>query len=78
MKPQERDDLLIRIDERTQNIWRLTDQQEKHLSKINDSLLKHSTNIAVNSNNIKRVWWLMGGVGLCVVGGLLSWVLGLI
>ena len=35
MKSKDRDELLGRLDERTQNIWRVTEQQEKHLAKQN-------------------------------------------
>ena len=47
MKPTERDDLLIRIDERTNNIWRVTEVQEKHLAKINSHLEDHSKRITI-------------------------------
>ena len=73
MKPQERDDLLIRIDERTRNIWRLTDQQEKHLSKINDSLLEHAVQITSNSNGIKWLRWVIG-IGLPSITAIVLWL----
>ena len=69
MNKDQRDDLLIRLEERTANIWRLTEQQEKHLVKINDALLKHAVQIGSNKTSIGKLWWLisiaiMGGVGL--------------
>ena len=47
MKPAERDDLLIRLDERTRNIWTLTEKQENHLSKLNDRTSRNATDIAI-------------------------------
>lgn len=47
MKPYERDELLIRLDERTNNIWNLTEQQEKHLAQINNHLADHSNRITI-------------------------------
>ena len=38
MKPAERDDLLIRIDVRTENIEKVTTLQEKHLARLNGSV----------------------------------------
>lgn len=35
MKPAERDELLIRVDERTENIEKVTTLQEKHLARLN-------------------------------------------
>ena len=61
MKPAERDNLLIRLDERTQNIWNLTEKQEAHLSKINDAIAEHTTSIAVNKNSIRLQWKIFGG-----------------
>ncbi len=34
MKPSERDDLLIRLDERSHNTWRKIEDQDKKLDKI--------------------------------------------
>jgi len=47
MKAAERDDLLIRLDERVNNIWKLTEAQEAHLSRINSHLEDHSRRIAI-------------------------------
>ncbi len=65
MKPGERDDLLIRLDERTQNTWRVTEKMEKHLAQINGQLVW-----------IKVFKW---GAGLAVIaiGSLWSRVQGL-
>jgi len=60
MKPKDRDDLLSRIDERTRNIWTLTEKQELHLSKLNDNVMKHAIQISSNKTSIGRLWWLIG------------------
>ncbi len=66
MKPTERDQLLIRLDERTRNIWALTEKQEAHLSKLNDSMMKHAVQISANRTSIGRLWWL---IGIAIMGG---------
>lgn len=38
MKPADRDELLIRLDERTEKIQKSTDLQEKHLARLNGSV----------------------------------------
>ena len=53
MKPKERDELLVRLDERTNNIWRLTEKQEDHLSKLNDQTSKNTTDIAIVKEKTK-------------------------
>ena len=67
MKPTERDDLLIRLDERTNNIWKLTEKQEEHLAKINDVNSKQGEQIASNKTSIKWIIRILIGAGL--VGG---------
>jgi len=47
MKAAERDELLVRLDERTRNIYKLTEAQEAHLGKINSHLEDHSRRITV-------------------------------
>ncbi len=60
MKPSVRDELLVRLDERTQNIWTLAEKQEQHLSKLNNRVSDNETQSAVNKSNIKRIWWVIG------------------
>lgn len=66
MKPAERDALLIRLDEKSNNIYTLTEKQEAHLSKLNDSMLKHATQISRNENSIK---WIIRGIWIAVILG---------
>jgi len=47
MKAAQRDELLIRIDERVKNINEKTEQQEQHLAKINDHLDSHEHRLTV-------------------------------
>ena len=67
MKPKERDELLIRLDERSRNIWALTEKQENHLSKINDSLLKHAIQLSSNKTSIKWIVRILVAAG--ILGG---------
>ena len=54
MKPKERDDLLGRLDERTSNIWRLTEAQEKHLVRLNGHLDNHSGRIIALETKVEE------------------------
>lgn len=42
MKPQERDNLLERLDERTTNTWTMIEKIETHLGKLNDSVIENT------------------------------------
>ena len=76
MKTPERDALLARLDERTSNIWKLTEKQEEHLAKINDALMNHAVKIATNRASIK--WIIKIGGGLLIGGGGASGILKLL
>ncbi len=65
MKPSERDELLIRLDERTANIYKLSEKQEKHLSELNEQVGKNVLNIDRNHNRLTDVEGnIAGGVSL--------------
>ena len=78
MKADERDQLLIRIDERTNNIWTLTERQEKHLAELNSSVARNVNRISVLETKVdersvspvayKMSKKAMGGYGSGVVG----------
>ena len=68
MKANERDELLIRLDERTANIYHLTEKQEKHLSDLNDAVAKNTIGMAVAKSGIKRIYWVAGGLALVIIG----------
>lgn len=55
---------LGRIDERTNNIYRLTEKQESHLEKLNASVAENSKGVAVNKTRIKMILWILGASGL--------------
>lgn len=76
MKPKERDDLLIRLDERSRNIWTLTERQEEHLAKLNDSMLKHAVQISSNKTSIKWLIRVLVAAGILGGGatGLVQWL----
>ncbi len=54
MKPSERDDLLIRLDERTNNIWRSTEAQEKHLAELNGSTKQIGNRVTVLETKVEE------------------------
>ena len=55
MKVTERDDLLIRVDEKTANIYKLTEQQERHLAKLNEKVAKNVTDIATTKTRLEAL-----------------------
>ena len=55
MNVKERDELLIRIDERQQNILTLTMAQEKHLRTLNSKVASNMLNIDRNDKRLIRV-----------------------
>ena len=77
MNPSERDKLLGRLDERTQNIWRVTEQLEKHNAKQNgriEGLTERVTTVETKVDERttaklgrKTVWGISGGGILLLV-----------
>ena len=55
MKPQERDELLIRLDERTEHTDELVEKQEKHLATLNERTAKSEMNIDRNHNRLTDI-----------------------
>lgn len=76
MKTKDRDELLCRIDERTRNIYKLTEKQEEHLSKLNDSILEHAGKISSNVTSIKWIIRILGAAGIIggATTGLIKWL----
>lgn len=65
MKPLQRDELLGRLDERTNNIYKLVEKQERHLAKLNENVGKNTLNIDRNHNRLTDVESsLAGGISL--------------
>jgi len=52
MRVEERDELLGRLDERSESLVRELQSQSKHLSQINGSLQKHQDNLISNNTTL--------------------------
>ena len=55
LKPSERDDLLIRLDERSRNTYHLMEKQERHLATLNEKVAHNQMNIDRNHNRVTVV-----------------------
>lgn len=78
-KKEESRVMIARIDERTCNIYTLTEKQEAHLERINGSIGDHSKQIAENKDRIATSWKIGGMLYLLFlvgVGALLAHFLG--
>jgi len=70
MKPTERDDLLIRLDERTRNTWQLTEKIELHQKEQNSHVADHCKILERHSLTI-RIYGAIGGSFILLVAGCL-------
>jgi len=68
---QEDRDMLIRINERTHNIWRAVEQMEQHQREQNDSIRKLFNRTGTNTI-WRRVIVSIGGTALLVI---IAWIL---
>jgi len=59
-------DLLIRIDERTQNIWKVLEQLETHQKEANGYIRDNMKSTARNTTWIAAMRWVMG---IMIAGG---------
>ena len=71
MKPTERDDLLIRLDERSHNTWRTIESQDKKIDLIIEG--QRIQNGSILRNTIWRR--VIVGVGGASLLGLAGWVI---
>ena len=71
MKTSERDDLLIRLDERSKNTWRTLEEQHEKIDKILDG--QKVQNGSILRNTIWRK--VIVGVGGASLLGLASWMI---
>ncbi len=62
MKQADRDDLLIRLDERTRNTYNLMEKQETHLDKLNKSVEENTVSCSENKTSNKNLWRVMYGM----------------
>ena len=69
MKPTDRDNLLIRLDERSTNTWRLVEKIEVHLVELNESVSNNKTGVAVNKKSINLLWKIGGGCATIILTG---------
>ena len=76
MKPAERDELFGRIDERTRNIWMLTEKQEKHLTELNGHILTLNKQVSSNKTSIKWIVRVISAAGILggSAAGLINWL----
>ena len=72
MKPGERDLLLERLDERTSNIWRTIEKNEKHQETQNGILLTTYTLAETNKTKIRNIKWVGSGV-VSIITGVWLW-----
>ena len=64
VKQQDRDELLGRLDERTSNTWTLVEKMEKHLGKLNDSVLENTISCAKSRTGVRNLWAVIGFVAI--------------
>ena len=67
LKPEERDVLLIKLDERSQNTWRAIDRIENHLASQNGQLLQLVKECSQNSGWRSVSKWMIGGIWAAIV-----------
>jgi len=72
MNKKERDELLIRLDEKTANIYKLTERQEQHLERLNSTVSKHEKRI---TRSEVVLYFVLAGTA---VGGSVAKILGVI
>ena len=72
MKAAERDELLIRVDERTLQLVDISTKQEGHLDRLNGSVQKNITDIAVLQTQRKMNKKEAGGIGVVVTGMIIA------
>ena len=60
-------EILGKLDERSRNIYHLLEKQERHLSRLNESVSGNTTGIAVNRVRFKYTWWVVGSVVVVLI-----------
>lgn len=75
MKPIERDELLIRLDERSLNMWHILEEEDESIHKQIDKILdgQKTQNGAILKNTIWRKAIVF--IGTPVVIGIVGWLL---
>ena len=67
MKAEERDALLIRLEERTANIWRQVAENGEHLKQLNKQVSDNKSGVAVNKRSINILFSLLGGGSVLIL-----------
>ena len=62
LKVLERDELLIRLDERTRNIWKLVEKLETHQAEANGFIKDNLIRSSSNRTWINVLRWTIGGL----------------
>ena len=70
MKQPERDEILIRVSERTLNIWRVVEKLERQKEQQNGFILENMKRGSRNSAYIKSII----GVGSTVIATFIGWL----
>ena len=70
MKASERDELLIRLDERSRNTYRVVEKLEKHQAEQNGFIQDTINQTTKNTTWRKAHTWVIGGIGTALVMGL--------
>ena len=70
VKKQELDELFGRLDERTSNTWTLVEKMEKHLDKLNNSVLENTVACAKSRTNYRNIWTVIGLIVVAVAAAL--------
>ena len=74
MKQEERDDLLIRVSERTLNIWHTIEKIEQHAAAQNGSITDLIRECSSNTSWRKTSKWIIGvwsGINVTLAGGII-------
>ena len=69
MNPKDRDTILIRVDERTRNIWRVTEDMKRH-QELQNSNIAEALKMCYTSKAWVRIGqWVVGGIVLLLIAG---------
>jgi len=64
---KKRDELFIRIDERTRNIWRVLEVLEMHQREQNGFIRENSISSAKNNSWRKISMWILGIISTAII-----------
>ena len=76
LKPTQRDELLLKLDERSRNTYHLMEKLERHQEQQNDHIFENMKRSNRNSVYIKVIW-IIGGTSIITFIGWLARIQGL-